>query len=131
MKSGKYFTPDPISRSAKSFQCPTCHAFCMRGLDHDRVAGIAIVDARPLNAQGELVALLEGRATYNLAWRGGCYEIDFRELESIKASPPGRRADVDVVCAHMCGRPIVCITPLRRGGPRAWQATREEVECPF
>src|SRR3954465_657053 len=94
------YHPDPISRSAKPFQCHKCHAYCFRGLDHDRVAGIAIVDSRPLNAMGELIALLQKRETYDLAWRGWRYEIDYREVEHIVNCPPGSRPGIDVVVQH-------------------------------
>lgn len=125
------FVPDPISRSARAFQCPKCHAFCMRGLDDDRTAGIAIVDSRPLNAHGELIALLEGRVTYDLAWRGYRYELDFRYVDNVRGNPPGSQAGVDVVCEHRCGRAITAIAPLRRGGPSVWQAAPQDIEPPF
>jgi hypothetical protein len=125
------FVPDPISRSAKGYRCPKCHAFCMRGLDDEICAGLAVVDSRPLSAAGELWALLEGRATYDLAWRGSRYEIDFRYVDNVKGYPPGSRASVDVVCEHRCGKPITCNAARLRGGPRVWQASISDEECPF
>ena len=130
MKTRRIYT-EPISRSAMAFQCPDCHAYCMRGLDDDIAAGTAIVDSRPLNAEGELVALLEGRTTYDLAWRGHRYEIDMRYVENVKGYPPGSRINVDVVCEHRCGKPITCIAPIRRGGRRVWQASLTDEDCPF
>lgn len=103
----------------------------MRGLDDERAAGTAVVDSRPLNAMGELIALLEGRATYDLAWRGSRYEIDFRYVENVKGNPPGSRPNVDVVCEHRCDQPITYIAPLRRGGSPTWQAALSTEECPF
>lgn len=102
----------------------------MRGLDDDRTAGIVTADSRPLSAVGELVALLEGRATYDLAWRGFRYELDYRYVENVKGNPPGHFADVDVVCEHRCGKPITHIAPYRRGGRRVRQVLQDE-ECPF
>src|SRR4051812_50007976 len=103
----------------------------MRGLDDDKCAGLAVVDSRPLSAAGELWALLEGRVTYDLAWRGTRYEIDMRYVENVKGHPPGSRVNVDVVCEHRCGKPITCIAPLRRGGPPVRRATLLDEECPF
>jgi hypothetical protein len=79
----------------------------MSGLDGERVATVVQVDPTPLGPLGELSTLLAGGRTFDLAWRGGRYEIDPRTDFEIEGWPPGSRPGVDVVRAHVCGAAAV------------------------
>jgi hypothetical protein len=95
--------PGGITRAARARWCRRCHGPIMSGLDGDRIAAVVEVDPAPLDAAGELLALMSGASTYDLAWRGGRYEIDPRTRYEIAGWPPGSRPGVDVVRAHICG----------------------------
>lgn len=95
--------PGGIGRRASMARCAHCGRLVFRGLDGERCAGLAVVDVAPLDAFGELVARTAGLATYDLAWRGYRYEIDYRESERIASTPPGTVGGLDVVTEHRCG----------------------------
>jgi hypothetical protein len=80
-------------------------------------AGWAECDTAPLNRYGEMLARVAGLPTYSLAWRGGRYELHYRESWHISASPPGDEAGVDVIVKHTCGVDIAHVLPSRLGGP--------------
>ncbi len=95
------------SRAARVICCRHCAAPVFRGLDADVTALEVTVDVRPLNAAGELAALIEGRRTYELTWtaRPGRYELDRRDHFRIKGRPPGTQG-IDVLAAHLCDQPL-------------------------
>jgi hypothetical protein len=109
--------PGPISRRARVVKCPSCKAWVFRGLESDWCAWGATVDVQPLDAMGELVALLGGLSTYSLAFMGGHYEINNRTELHIASRPPGSRVNEDVVTAHRCGVSIASavVSTLPRG----------------
>lgn len=91
--------PRGVGRRARTATCPTCQRPVLRGLDHDRTAGVATVDPSPLNPLGEALALLDGRSTYDLAWRGR-YELDHRNQWVVAKHPPS--SSRCVVTEHRC-----------------------------
>lgn len=58
-------------RAARAETCPRCGADVLRGDDHDKVAMRATVDADPVDDAAEMVAVIEGRPTYDLLPVGG------------------------------------------------------------
>jgi hypothetical protein len=74
----------------------------MRGIDAPFGGMSRDVEPAPLSRLGEALALMSGRRTYTLAWRGDRYEIDHRHREQIAGSPAESRAGVDVVVEHLC-----------------------------
>lgn len=95
-------------RIARAALCPRCGAAVMVGDDADRMAARAQVDPVPLDARGELVALLQGRSTYTLRYGAQGYAIDYRAAVDIQGGPPGAYTDRDVVADHRCGMPLPC-----------------------
>jgi hypothetical protein len=53
-------------RKAQLRPCPRCGAQILTGLDHDRTAAIAHVDAAPIDPAREVAALGAGYHTYDL-----------------------------------------------------------------
>jgi len=93
---------DGVSRRARARLC-RCGAPVMVGLDHDNCAMPAICDPAPLNALGEVQALMEGRTTYELSRILNTYVLDYRDADNIKAHPAGSGALFEVLAAHKCG----------------------------
>jgi hypothetical protein len=93
------------SRAARVICCRHCNAPVFRGLDADIMALEVTVDVRPVNAAGELAALIDQRRTYELRWDGRRYEIERRDQFRISGRPPGT-AGIDVLVSHVCGQTI-------------------------
>jgi hypothetical protein len=91
-----------VHRSAGLRLCNRCGAPILVGLDADVAALTAHTDPDPIDTAGEVLALLAGRTTYDLAPRaGGRRQLDYRAAWNIKAQ---RR--YPVLVSHSCGRPI-------------------------
>jgi hypothetical protein len=54
-------------RSAKRLDCPRCGYPVIRGDDDDNVAIVATVDADELDRADEMLAVIDGRETFDLA----------------------------------------------------------------
>lgn len=94
--------PDAVTRRVRGKACKTCGRFVLAGLDADRAASPAHVDATPLSRLGEALAQVAGLATYDLAWTGQRLELDGpRDASTISRFPAGARG-TDVVAAHQC-----------------------------
>lgn len=116
--------PDGVTRRARATYCRSCGATVIRGLDAETAAASVTVDPNPIGALGEILAIAAGRSTYSLTWRGGRYEIDYRDQFTITGSPPD---SLYVVAAHRCG----ILLPTRGAiQPKPDQITIG-VECPF
>jgi len=113
-------TPAGIGRRAHVRRCRDCGRYTFVGLDDVVMAGVATVDVAPLDALGELLALLCGLTTYDLSWRGDRYEIDRRESHHIRSAPPGSKAGNDVVNDHRCGVDIAHHAASRLRIPSAY-----------
>lgn len=101
------------TRSARTAKCPVCQARVMRGLDADFGSMSADCDPEPLAPLGEALALMAGRRTYVLRWRGNRYELDQRDQFSIRGAPAGSKAGQDVLAGHVCGGPELPTTRTR------------------
>lgn len=53
-------------RAAKPLDCERCGAPVLRGDDHDECALVVTVDLDPVDPVGEMVAILDGRPTFDL-----------------------------------------------------------------
>jgi hypothetical protein len=94
------------TRAARAAKCEKCVARVIKGWTDEPCAILATCDPAPLSNLGEVVAILQGRATYDLAYRGGRLELDDRDDFHIKGSPPETpnwwREQADVLAEHRC-----------------------------
>ena len=88
---------DGVRRKARPGRCRECGAEILTGLDADRCAMPARVDPVPVDGWGEAVALLDGRASYELTTG---LELDYRD--DFRISAPRR---YPVLVAHVCNSP--------------------------
>ncbi|MFB9620659.1 hypothetical protein [Brooklawnia cerclae] len=100
-------------RGVRAHRCRTCRAPVLSGLDNDRMAFQVSVDWQPLDATGELVALLAGRATFRIEPSpSGNPRLTRRTAEAI--TRPRRWWEAwDIIPEHRCGAP-----PLPTAGSR-------------
>jgi hypothetical protein len=107
---------DGVNRRARLRACPRCRAVCLEGLDDDRCAGMARVDPVPLSVLGEVAALMDGLATYELHTPGGRLTLDYRDSWCVQARPAGNTLRVDVMAQHRCGRRSqgICASMLQK-----------------
>lgn len=92
-----------IGRRAQLTVCQRCQVLLLVGLDADVAALLARVDYLALTRVGEVLALAQGRLTYELALHGGRYEIDPRDERAITRAP----AEPTVVLVeHRCTEPV-------------------------
>lgn len=95
----------PGWRGLTPHRCRTCKAIVCTGLDADCCAGLADIDWTPLDAAGEITALLAGRRTYQLRREDNHLVILGRTVRIIRARPPGGIdwcGPYDVVPQHHC-----------------------------
>jgi hypothetical protein len=99
-------TAQGFTRRARPTPCKTCRRTVVKGWTDEPCAILAVADPAPLSNLGEALALIQGRATYDLARRGGRYELDLREADHIEGSPPETpnawRRNADVLAEHHC-----------------------------
>jgi len=86
-----------VTRTARPRTCPHCHRATLAALDEITTARVDL-DPAPINAIGEAVAILSGRATYGIFY-GEPTERDGREITY-------RPADIRPIYAtHRCHAP--------------------------
>lgn len=98
----------PAWRGLVPHRCRTCRALICTGLDNDYCAGLVDIEWTPLDAAGEITALLQGRPTYQLRREGTHLVALHRTPRIIRARPPGGQdwtGPYDVVPAHLCRAP--------------------------
>ncbi|MFC3980191.1 hypothetical protein [Streptosporangium jomthongense] len=91
-------------RTAGITQCPRCFAPVLRGLDAEKCALPVRADIGPIDEMGEAIALLQGRATYDLVGNAQKKELEHRYEWHIRN--PRR---YPVLAAHKCGSPLPAI----------------------
>jgi hypothetical protein len=109
--AGRWNT-DGIGRNLSSGTCRTCRARVVRGLDGDRCALPRTCDPQPVDAVGEALALVGGRATFTLTRATGQWRLDTRDEYRIA----GRRLGV-VLAEHQCHAPPLPTTPTTDPDP--------------
>ena len=92
------------ARCAFRRRCPTCSAPVLTGLDADAAALTVTVDPQPIDALGEALAVLAGRATFEAWTAGPRVELEHRGAGRIAFRPAGT-SSVAVAAAHRCGSP--------------------------
>lgn len=75
----------------------------MTGADAPRCGVTVALDPVPLDVLGELRAVMDGLATFDLSFTGGRYEIDRRDQWRIEGNPPCS-GNFDVLAEHRCQR---------------------------
>ena len=118
-------------RGVRASWCRVCGVPILSGLDADVCAFYVKVDATPLDATGEMLALLSDppRTTYQIDRLGHSPRLTRRRAFDITTNPAGPRADLktwDVLPAHRCGAPLPAIPS---NFPEALEAITNE--CPF
>lgn len=100
-----------------------CGAAVLHGVDANVAGFTATADSRPLTRTGELLAVIQGRAVYDLDSRPSLHR---RRAWHIRGNPPTPYRPV--VAEHRCGQPL----------PDAWIAPtapatppRDTTEVPF
>jgi hypothetical protein len=96
-------------RQCKPYVCTKCGAQCLRGDDADACAMVATVDAEPVDGFGEVLALLDGLTTYDIAQVGrkakvGVYELFYRAAWHYLHSAPS----APVFVQHRCRKGAQC-----------------------
>lgn len=91
-------------RTAGITQCPRCSAPVLRGLDAEKCALPVRVDVSSVDEMGEAIALLQGRATYDLV--GGAQKKELEHRYEWHIRNPRR---YPVLAAHQCGSPLPAI----------------------
>ncbi|GII63561.1 hypothetical protein Skr01_36460 [Sphaerisporangium krabiense] len=110
-------------RTAGARQC-ACGATVLAGLDADRAAMNAVVDLAPVDEMGEVIAIAQGRATYDLVGDSRRKELEYRYEWNIRAK---RR--YPVLVAHKCGAPIPAAPPTEV--PDKSPGGFDDDRCPF
>ena len=118
-------------RGVRASWCRACGVPILSGLDADVCAFYVKVDATPLDATGEMLALLSSplRDTYTLDALGHAPRLTRRRAYDLQARPAGVCADLntwDVVPAHRCGAVLPAIPS---NFPEALEAITND--CPF
>lgn len=113
-------TESGLTRRAKPRRCNRCNAVVVVGLDADVCAFEVRVDPQPLNAAGELLALLEGRRTLTLHGAASGRMLDPRWPEHIRTAPAGTTPREDALREHRCDTPplvdaATCTSAFARG----------------
>lgn len=103
LEAAGYIDGDGIGRRVQSRFCRVCHRPTLTAADAPMAGHTVRVDPTPLDAMGELAALLAGCSTFDLSWAGERYELDFRYEWHIRGAPPGTGRS-DVLAEHRCGR---------------------------
>lgn len=93
----------PAVRKAHMITCPNCKKPVMRGLLAMPTPWPVDADPAALTPQGEALALLTGRKTYNLRWAYNHYELDRRGNWHLHNPNPNPHCDI--VCDHNCDDP--------------------------
>ena len=119
-------------RGVRASWCRVCGVAILSGLDADVCAFHAVVDATPLDAVGEMIALLADppRTTYTLDRLGHAPRLTRRRAYDLQARPAGMRADLktwDVLPAHRCGGVVLPAIPSNLS--EALEAITND--CPF
>lgn len=101
-------TRGAVTDWARPTRCLHCRRPVIEGLDAKILAFTATCDPWPLDPTGELLALLDGRTTYELVAEGGRRRLYRRPPQRIAAAPPGQRSHAgrfDTLATHRCDQP--------------------------
>ncbi len=103
-KAAGHLDSDGVGRRAVATFCRRCSVAILTGYDADRCGLRVRVDPQPLDALGELAAVMAGLATYTLrTGLAGRPELDHRYAERMRGEQP-MAGMYDVLAEHRCGR---------------------------
>lgn len=86
------------SRTARPRYCAGCRELVWRGVDAEASGMVVACDPSPLDRLGEILAVLERRATFSLSYRGR-WELNDRMTADIQAGNP---RNADILVEHSC-----------------------------
>lgn len=116
-------TPSGLGRRAQLRPCPRCRWWTVVGLDHFRCAREVALDPVELDEVGEAIALVTGRATYELWGR----EIEQRDQHKIRGGQSR-----PVLAAHDCAHPVTpSLSIIRLFRPQSPTSTDKAEPCPY
>lgn len=134
---------DGITRRAQARPCTSCGVVCMTGMTAEPCAVTVRADSVPIDATGELLALMgtlhvggtdRPRRTYRLRWYAGRgrYELDLRDRWMIRRAPAGSVHPIDgdrvvVLAEHVCGASAL---PVSTAAGRALAQIAREAHTP-
>lgn len=104
------YRPTTEKLPVKTRRCPTCRQPIVTGFDDAVGPTVATVDPHPLTLEGELLALVAGRATYGIS-EG--FELGYRDAWRIEHLPPEPRG-YTVHATHKCGTPPFPHYPFKK-----------------
>jgi hypothetical protein len=90
-------------RRASRERCPACRQPVLYGLDNDSVAFTVIADARPLDRDAELHAVIAGRHVYELDREDRLFRRDRWQI--------GKPTKRPVVADHVCPKAAPPLPP--------------------
>lgn len=90
-----------LGRAASIGLCPRCNIPTLRGLDDERAGLPARADIDPVDEIGEALALIQGRATYDLVGDSRKKELEYRYEWHIR-----KPRKYPVLAAHKCDSPL-------------------------
>lgn len=101
----------PAPRGIRAVWCRDCRAPIVRGTDADICAGVIQADVIALGPLAEMIATVDGLATYTLRIPfGQCarlYRRDGAQIHRFPAEGPRRQwHQYDVLSEHVCGKSI-------------------------
>lgn len=90
-----------------------CRAAVLKGLDDDRCALAVFLDVGEVDKVGEVLAILQGRRTYDLMpYNKGAFAFCIRKRNAYYIGKPRRHS---VVIEHKCDAPAIQKVPGQRG----------------
>jgi len=115
-----------MTRKAKIMRHRKCGILTLAGFDADSCALDAWCDLAELSAQGEALALVGGRRTYEVH----ADRLNYRDAWSIKARPAGHIA---VFASHRCTDPVPATwrLPARPTSPSTQQPINDNEGVQF
>ena len=124
------------SRSARGLRARwcACGAPTLAGLDEDVTALPATVDPAPLSEQGEAIARIQGRQTYELRRLNGIPQLMRRNAFTIKSRPPGAKTwagMIDIVAEPSCHSFPLPDRPTVHPEPNTQEEARHDDAPPY
>lgn len=115
-------SPDGEKRLARSVPCQSCGQLTLVGTTSEPCSFTARCELLPLDAVGEVVALMASRMTYDARWQRARlgYQLDARDSFRIRGHPAASPDELSggdlttVLAEHRCGAPALTSSPAVR-----------------
>jgi hypothetical protein len=102
-RTGEGYLNGGENARADHYRCSRCGADALKGLDGEVAAFSVVTEVHPLDARGEFVALMSGRATFTHRMLGKRMVLRYRTAGMIASQPPSA---FRVLAEHHCGQPL-------------------------